>query len=284
VGRSVVTVVHARRPARVCRRTVRQRIRTRAGWGSEAGSGPRRRGWGSRRHPRRAWPANPVRIAIADSLAAAAFSSVSDGRAPRCTSEVAGRPRRHRGRGAQRPESCTPPTANSFGYAARRSDASPAARSWRRAPAWSGEGDLKQAAASFHTADQASCGSPRHPNVIFDSTAPIGQGQAVYLDAHASMVAGDELPQRCAEASHGLAQAPSGSSRATSAATRSCGSTALTRAAMRYTSQDGTRPTASESTPAVGPRSRHRINTNRKLSTLGRAGCQRALARSDEWS
>jgi general stress protein 26 len=36
--------------------------------------------------------------------------------------------------------------------------------------------------------------------VIFDSTAPIGQGQAVYVSAHASVVADDELPQRCAEA------------------------------------------------------------------------------------
>jgi hypothetical protein len=36
--------------------------------------------------------------------------------------------------------------------------------------------------------------------VIFDSTAPIGQGQAVYVSAHASVVADDDLPQRCAEA------------------------------------------------------------------------------------
>lgn len=36
--------------------------------------------------------------------------------------------------------------------------------------------------------------------VIFDSTAPVGQGRAVYLGARASMVADDELPQRCAEA------------------------------------------------------------------------------------
>ena len=35
--------------------------------------------------------------------------------------------------------------------------------------------------------------------VIFDSTASIGQGQAVYVSAHASVVADDELPQRCAE-------------------------------------------------------------------------------------
>jgi hypothetical protein len=36
--------------------------------------------------------------------------------------------------------------------------------------------------------------------VIFDSTAPIGQGRAVYVNAHAAVVAEDELPQRCAEA------------------------------------------------------------------------------------
>ena len=36
--------------------------------------------------------------------------------------------------------------------------------------------------------------------VIFDSTAPIGQGQAVYLNAHASVVGEDELARRCAEA------------------------------------------------------------------------------------
>jgi hypothetical protein len=36
--------------------------------------------------------------------------------------------------------------------------------------------------------------------VIFDSTASIGQGQAVYVSAHASVVTDDELPQRCAEA------------------------------------------------------------------------------------
>lgn len=36
--------------------------------------------------------------------------------------------------------------------------------------------------------------------VIFDSTAPIGHGQAVYISAHASLVAEDELPWRCAEA------------------------------------------------------------------------------------
>lgn len=36
--------------------------------------------------------------------------------------------------------------------------------------------------------------------VIFDSTAPIGRGRAVYVSAHASVVAEDELPQRFAEA------------------------------------------------------------------------------------
>jgi hypothetical protein len=41
---------------------------------------------------------------------------------------------------------------------------------------------------------------PQIAIVIFDSTAPIGQGQAVYLSARASVVADDELPQRCAEA------------------------------------------------------------------------------------
>src|SRR4051812_42874295 len=36
--------------------------------------------------------------------------------------------------------------------------------------------------------------------VIFDSTASIGQGEAVYVSAEASVVADDELPQCCAEA------------------------------------------------------------------------------------
>lgn len=36
--------------------------------------------------------------------------------------------------------------------------------------------------------------------VVFDSTAPIGQGRAVYLTARASMVPEEELPWRCAEA------------------------------------------------------------------------------------
>ncbi len=36
--------------------------------------------------------------------------------------------------------------------------------------------------------------------VIFDSTAPVGQGRAVYIDAHASVVDDAELPRRCAEA------------------------------------------------------------------------------------
>lgn len=36
--------------------------------------------------------------------------------------------------------------------------------------------------------------------VIFDSTAPIGHGRAVYIDAQASAVADDELPRRCEEA------------------------------------------------------------------------------------
>ncbi len=36
--------------------------------------------------------------------------------------------------------------------------------------------------------------------VIFDSTASIGQGQAVYVSAQATVVADDELSRRCAEA------------------------------------------------------------------------------------
>jgi hypothetical protein len=41
---------------------------------------------------------------------------------------------------------------------------------------------------------------PQIAIVIFDSTAPIGQGRAVYISAHALLVPEDELPQRCAEA------------------------------------------------------------------------------------
>ncbi|NVI91452.1 pyridoxamine 5'-phosphate oxidase family protein [Actinomadura sp. BRA 177] len=36
--------------------------------------------------------------------------------------------------------------------------------------------------------------------VIYDSSVPIGQGRAVYIDAEASVVPDDELPWRCAEA------------------------------------------------------------------------------------
>jgi hypothetical protein len=36
--------------------------------------------------------------------------------------------------------------------------------------------------------------------VIFDSTAAIGAGTAVYVDASATVTADDELPRRCAEA------------------------------------------------------------------------------------
>jgi hypothetical protein len=36
--------------------------------------------------------------------------------------------------------------------------------------------------------------------VIFDSTAPIGQGRAVYVSAQASVITDAELPQRCSEA------------------------------------------------------------------------------------
>jgi nitroimidazol reductase NimA-like FMN-containing flavoprotein (pyridoxamine 5'-phosphate oxidase superfamily) len=36
--------------------------------------------------------------------------------------------------------------------------------------------------------------------VVFDSTAPIGQGRAVYVAARAWLVPDEELPRRCAEA------------------------------------------------------------------------------------
>ncbi|GAA2413200.1 hypothetical protein GCM10010191_23620 [Actinomadura vinacea] len=36
--------------------------------------------------------------------------------------------------------------------------------------------------------------------VVFDSTAPIGRGQAVYISAHGSVIAADELPRHCAKA------------------------------------------------------------------------------------
>ncbi|GIF70139.1 hypothetical protein Ais01nite_81740 [Asanoa ishikariensis] len=36
--------------------------------------------------------------------------------------------------------------------------------------------------------------------VVFDSTAAIGRGRAVYVDAVATQVPADELPRRCAEA------------------------------------------------------------------------------------
>jgi hypothetical protein len=40
--------------------------------------------------------------------------------------------------------------------------------------------------------------------VMFDSTAEIGQGRAVYIDADASIVADDDLPRCCGEAfAHG---------------------------------------------------------------------------------
>jgi hypothetical protein len=41
---------------------------------------------------------------------------------------------------------------------------------------------------------------PEVAAVIFDSTAPVGQGRAVYLSARAALVPDDELPRRCAEA------------------------------------------------------------------------------------
>ncbi|NUT35490.1 MAG: pyridoxamine 5'-phosphate oxidase family protein [Hamadaea sp.] len=36
--------------------------------------------------------------------------------------------------------------------------------------------------------------------VVYDSTAPVGQGRAVYLSGSAAQVGDDELAQRCAEA------------------------------------------------------------------------------------
>jgi Pyridoxamine 5'-phosphate oxidase len=36
--------------------------------------------------------------------------------------------------------------------------------------------------------------------VIFDSTAPVGEGKAVYIDATAAQVPDEDLPQRCVEA------------------------------------------------------------------------------------
>lgn len=36
--------------------------------------------------------------------------------------------------------------------------------------------------------------------VIFDSSAPVGEGKAVYVDAMAAQVPDEELPERCAEA------------------------------------------------------------------------------------
>jgi hypothetical protein len=36
--------------------------------------------------------------------------------------------------------------------------------------------------------------------VIFDSTAPVGDGKAVYIDATAAQVPDEQLPERCAEA------------------------------------------------------------------------------------
>jgi hypothetical protein len=41
---------------------------------------------------------------------------------------------------------------------------------------------------------------PQIAIVVFDSTAPIGEGRAVYVAAHASLVPDDELPLRCEEA------------------------------------------------------------------------------------
>ena len=41
---------------------------------------------------------------------------------------------------------------------------------------------------------------PQIAIVVFDSTAAIGEGRAVYVGAHASLVPDDELPRRCEEA------------------------------------------------------------------------------------
>lgn len=41
---------------------------------------------------------------------------------------------------------------------------------------------------------------PKVAMVIFDSTAPVGQAQAVYVSANAAVVADRDLPARCAEA------------------------------------------------------------------------------------
>jgi hypothetical protein len=51
---------------------------------------------------------------------------------------------------------------------------------------------------AHHSANIAA--RPEIALVIFDSTAPIGQGRAVYINAQASAVAEDELPRRCEEA------------------------------------------------------------------------------------
>jgi hypothetical protein len=52
--------------------------------------------------------------------------------------------------------------------------------------------------ASHHSANVAR--QPAISIVIFDSSAPIGHGQAVYVEADARLVADAELPERCAAA------------------------------------------------------------------------------------
>lgn len=52
--------------------------------------------------------------------------------------------------------------------------------------------------AAHHSANVA--GRPEVAIVIFDSTAPVGQGQAVYLAAYAVEVAEADLPRECGRA------------------------------------------------------------------------------------
>ncbi|MFD3441812.1 pyridoxamine 5'-phosphate oxidase family protein [Streptomyces sp. NPDC058685] len=52
--------------------------------------------------------------------------------------------------------------------------------------------------AAHHSANIAE--RPDVALVVFDSTAPVGQGRAVYIDAHAAVVDDAELPRHCAEA------------------------------------------------------------------------------------
>ena len=54
------------------------------------------------------------------------------------------------------------------------------------------------APAARHSANIAA--RPEVAIVIFDSTAPVGAGRAVYIGAHAAVVTEDDLPQGCAAA------------------------------------------------------------------------------------